>query len=203
MAIITLTGPTCAGKSTIEAQLQALGCGRAISHTTRAPRAGEVDGNQYHFVSPQRFDQLDAEGAFVEKVEFGTNRYGMSKAALDTAYRAGQHVVIVVDPHGAEQILQYAWRQDYKTLAVWVDCGPEEQARRWVSRLAGDMLIGKEAVGPYAERLALMLTDEVRWRRDAFGWFIGSHHSYRYGMKVDNENGKQPSQIAKDILAAV
>jgi len=166
MSIITLTGPTCAGKSTIEAQLQQRGFGRAISHTTRSPRAGEVSGQHYHFVSDDEFTRLDGQGKFVEKIQFGSARYSMSADAIKTAQAASDNVVIVADPHGVDQIRNFCRKDGLRFFAIWVDCGEQEQARRWIKRMMSDMVMGKEVVGAYSERLAIMLGEEVQWRQN-------------------------------------
>jgi guanylate kinase len=53
--LITLTGPSCAGKTTLEDRLIKAGFDRVISNTTRAPRRGEIDGVHYHFRTPEWF----------------------------------------------------------------------------------------------------------------------------------------------------
>jgi len=205
MAVLTITGPTAAGKSTIERELQRLGCGRAISHTTRMPRLGEKNGVDYHFIFDQDYDRLRAEGEFIETIEFGARRYGLSKAALSQAMAAGQHVAIVVDPHGADQIHDFCHDNGLKCFGVWVDCDPVEQARRYIMRMTADLIMGKEAVGAHAERLGLMLSEEVQWRSEAAKGRIGPapFGCWDYAMKVANSDAGHPSEIAKNILEAV
>ena len=197
MAIITLTGPTCAGKSTVEAALQKIGFGRAVSHTTRLPRAGEYNGGSYHFVSDEEFATLNAQGAFVETVAFGSNKYAMSAAALRAAQDESGNVAIVVEPHGASQIHAFCLLNGIKSQSVWIDCSVKDQAQRWLTRLAGDMLIGKDFIGPYADRLQLMLSDEAEWREHAY-----SVHGIHYDMMF-NSSENSPEQIAEKIAKFV
>lgn len=200
MAVITLTGPTAAGKSTIEAQLRSMGCGVAISHTTRLMRSGEIDGKSYHFVSDVEYDRLKNSGAFIETIELGSRKYAMSKAALNKAVAEGQHVVIVVEPNGAGQIREYCFNNDIRAFSVWVDCGEKLQARRWVTRFVNDMVIGNEVVGNYAERLHLMMTEESDWRTLARRGSIDQRWLYQF--KVDS-GLSTPQHLAEQILAAV
>lgn len=200
MAIVTITGPTCAGKSTLESQLQLRGFGRAISHTTRMPRVGEVNGVHYHFVTDFEYDRLKSEGAFIEVIEFGTRRYAMSSAALLAAQNAREHVAIVVEPHGAAQILDFCDAHGLRSLAVWIDCDPKVQAQRYVMRQASDMMIGKESVGAHAERLALMLTEEVKWREAAKMARLSSRPDRHYDMLLPDAHMLRPSALA-DVVA--
>ena len=167
MAVITLTGPTCAGKSTVEAQLQKLGFGRAISHTTRAPRALETNGVAYHFVTDEEYDRLKADGEFIETIEFGKFKYAMSVTALRAAQAVSKHVAIVVDPEGAWQIYDFCKDNGMPVECVWIDCDAKDQARRWLDRFAGDTTMNPAALEAYVERLGLMLSDEVGWREQA------------------------------------
>jgi guanylate kinase len=199
MSVITLTGPTCAGKSTIERELQRLGCGRAISHTTRAPRAGEKDGHHYFFIDDVEYDRLATAGAFVETVELGTRRYAMSKMALKQAQQISLNVAIVVEPHGAAQIRKYCLANDMPVFSVWVDCGAAEQARRFLARMTGDMVIGKETIRAYEERLQLMLTEEASWRARAAINVI-MHGEANYDKRIDSSERYAPKELAGLIL---
>ncbi len=78
----------------------------SVSHTTRAPRGQERDGREYHFVSAAVFDQLLAEGAFVEWAHVHGQRYGTSRQALADALRSGADLVLEIDYQGALQIKQ-------------------------------------------------------------------------------------------------
>lgn len=78
----------------------------SVSHTTRAPRSGERDGEDYHFVSPERFRALEAEGAFLEWAEYNGNLYGTSQAAVDVPLDRGLDVILEIEIQGARQVRQ-------------------------------------------------------------------------------------------------
>ena len=187
--IFILVGPTCSGKTSLEAALAKMGCGKAISHTTRAPRAGEVNGVDYHFVTEAGFARMWQMGDFIEMVSFGGNNYAMSAASLATAQKASDHVVIVAEPDGAGQISSYCGRADIECVRVWVDCGPNERARRFVARMLADSWGGKEVVGPYTARLGAMLGAEKDWY---------SALSYNRTILTDE---RTPEQCAEHLLA--
>ena len=73
----------------------------AVSATTRAPRPGEEDGRDYHFLSPEEFDRRVREGDFVEHAEYAGNRYGTLRSELE---RPGRGTVLEIDVQGARQV---------------------------------------------------------------------------------------------------
>ena len=77
------------------------GLALAVSATTRSPRPGEVDGSDYHFLSPDEFDQRVRQGDFVEHAEYAGNRYGTLRSELE---RPGLGTVLEIDVQGARQV---------------------------------------------------------------------------------------------------
>lgn len=75
-----------------------------MSHTTRAPRQGEQDGVQYHFVDRDAFDELVRQGAFAEWAEVHGNLYGTSFQALESELALGRDVLLDIDVQGALQL---------------------------------------------------------------------------------------------------
>ena len=75
-----------------------------MSATTRAPRAGEVDGTHYRFLSPDEFRRAVAEGRFLEWADYGGNLYGTLRDDVEAKVRAGYDVVLEIDLQGARAI---------------------------------------------------------------------------------------------------
>ncbi|RJE21110.1 guanylate kinase [Aspergillus sclerotialis] len=75
-----------------------------MSHTTRAPRVGEVEGKNYFFVSPSTFAELVSQGAFVEHTTFNGNQYGTSKKTVSDQIAKGLIVVFDIDIDGVKQM---------------------------------------------------------------------------------------------------
>jgi guanylate kinase len=108
--VVVLSGPSAVGKSTL------VHCLReripdlhfSVSATTRAPRPGEVDGVDYHFITPARFQQLIDEGALLEWAEIhsGLHRSGTLARPVKDATAAGHPVLIEVDLAGARAVKQ-------------------------------------------------------------------------------------------------
>ena len=101
--ILVITGPSGVGKGTlIKGLLERVpGLELAVSATTRAPRAGEVNGVDYHFLSQDDFDRRVAEGEFIEHAEYAGNRYGTLRSELTRPARA---IVLEIDVQGARQV---------------------------------------------------------------------------------------------------
>ena len=106
--LLILSSPSGAGKTTLTRMLldDSPTLLFSVSHTTRAPRAGEVEGRDYHFVDRPRFDELVEEGAFLEWAEVHGNRYGTAKAEIERAlHRPGcTGMIFDIDYQGARQI---------------------------------------------------------------------------------------------------
>ena len=104
--LVVIAGPSGVGKGTVHARVRSLlpDAVLSVSATTRAPRDGEVDGIHYHFVSPERFQQLIDDDALLEWAEYAGNRYGTPAEPVATAVAAGHVVVLDIELQGALQV---------------------------------------------------------------------------------------------------
>ncbi|MBN57305.1 guanylate kinase [Thalassolituus sp. UBA3500] len=104
--LFIFSAPSGAGKtSLVKALLDSTGyIGVSVSHTTRAPRPGEVDGKDYHFVSKEEFEHLIGESAFLEHAQVFDNYYGTSQRWVESELEAGRDVILEIDWQGAEQV---------------------------------------------------------------------------------------------------
>jgi guanylate kinase len=76
----------------------------SISATTRSKRAGEVEGEHYHFLARPEFEARAAAGEFLEWAEYGGNLYGTLRAEAERGLSTGRHVVLDIEVQGAEQL---------------------------------------------------------------------------------------------------
>jgi guanylate kinase len=76
----------------------------SVSHTTRAPRPGEVNGHHYHFVSAREFGRMLEAGEFLESAEIYGNRYGTSQKWIERELAEGHDVLLEIDWQGAQQV---------------------------------------------------------------------------------------------------
>lgn len=98
--------PSGAGKSSlVVAQIKATpGIEVCVSHTTRQPRPGEVDGEHYHFVSLKTFQTMINDGAFLEHARVFDNFYGTAKSSIQQRLQQGIDVILEIDWQGARQV---------------------------------------------------------------------------------------------------
>jgi guanylate kinase len=105
--LTVLAGPTAVGKGTVSADLRARypRVWLSVSATTRPPRPGEVDGVHYHFVSPEKFDAMIADGELLEwAVVHGRNRYGTPRGPVEERLAAGEPALLEIDLQGTHQV---------------------------------------------------------------------------------------------------
>lgn len=104
--LFIVAAPSGAGKSTLVNALLARepGIALSISHTTRSPRQGDVDGVQYHFIDRATFEAMVARGDFLEHADVFGNYYGTSRGAVEPTLKAGHDVLLEIDWQGAAQV---------------------------------------------------------------------------------------------------
>ncbi len=106
-SLYIVSAPSGAGKSSLVKALlaQDTGIGLSISHTTRAPRPGEEDGREYHFVSTETFLAMKAANGFLEHAHVHGNWYGTSKAWVASQMQQDRDVLLEIDWQGAKQVM--------------------------------------------------------------------------------------------------
>ncbi len=122
--LFVISGPAGAGKTEIVKKLleKHPDVKLSVSCTTRAPRPGEVDGVNYHFVSDERFDQLVKEDAFYEWAHVHQNRYGTLKRTVQEELSRGNDLILEIDVQGCLQ----AMAQDDTVTGIFV-CPPSRE----------------------------------------------------------------------------
>lgn len=105
-SLFIVSAPSGAGKTTLLGELfkTVSGLFFSVSHTTRPPRPGEMDGRDYHFVGRQDFQRMRDEGLFLEWAEVHGNFYGTSRAAVDEVLDRGGDIILDIDVQGARQV---------------------------------------------------------------------------------------------------
>uniref|UniRef100_A0A8D0F155 Guanylate kinase n=1 Tax=Strix occidentalis caurina TaxID=311401 RepID=A0A8D0F155_STROC len=116
---VVLSGPSGAGKSTLLKKLlkeYENVFGFSVSHTTRQPRPGEVNGKDYHFVTREDMQKEIDAGEFIEHAEFSGNMYGTSKGAVQAVQARNQICVLDIDIQGVKNIK----RTDLNPIYIFV-----------------------------------------------------------------------------------
>jgi guanylate kinase len=105
-SLFIVAAPSGAGKTTLVRKLLELDTAvqLSVSYTTRAPRSGEQDGREYHFVDARQFRAMRERGDFLEWAEVHGNFYGTSRVWLSGQVQAGRDVLLEIDWQGAQQV---------------------------------------------------------------------------------------------------
>ena len=161
--LLVVSGPSGSGKTTLCRRLAESGEAHySISCTTRAPRPGEVNGKDYHFLTLQDFQQRLDAGDFLENAVVHENLYGSLKSEVIAFLQAGTDVVMDIDVQGADQIRSC---QDPEIQRAFVDLfvmPPSEEELR--ARLSGRGTDSEEII---ALRMANALDEMKNWNRYA------------------------------------
>jgi len=104
--LFVISAPSGAGKTSLVTSLLAArpNLTVSVSHTTRKPRANEVEGRDYHFVTPAQFHELIRQNAFLEHAQVFDNFYGTGAAQVRDKLAAGKDVLLEIDWQGARQV---------------------------------------------------------------------------------------------------
>ncbi len=126
-SLFIVTAASGTGKTSLVKQLVATTNDLAVSvsHSTRMPRSGEIDGQHYHFVSRETFTQMIGNGEFLEHAEVFDNFYGTSEKSVDYMLANGLDVILEIDWQGALQV--HKIRSDAVMIFI---LPPDKQALR-------------------------------------------------------------------------
>lgn len=104
--LIVVSGPSGSGKGTVLSKLFSLreGMFYSVSATTRAPRPGEKNGQQYFFLTHEQFEQKIKDGGMLEHASYCGNYYGTPRSAVEERCAKGQDVVLEIEVQGAMQV---------------------------------------------------------------------------------------------------
>ncbi|WP_338066320.1 guanylate kinase [Paenibacillus montanisoli] len=119
--IFVFTGPDGSGRKTVADSVGAtLGITKVISYATRKPRSGEVNGQDYHFITPELYEQFDADGDFIESVTINGNLYGLRGKDIAYSLKKGGSIYLILNPEGA-QALKETYGDRVVRLFIYAD----------------------------------------------------------------------------------
>lgn len=179
--IFIISGPAGSGKSTIVKKLLATSRFEfSVSATTRAPRPGEEDGVQYHFITREKFDEMLENDMFLEHAEYVGNCYGTPKKPVEEWVNAGKNVILEIEVMGAIQV------KEKKPEAIMIFITPPD-AKTLEARLRGR---GTEDEVHLLGRLA-----KARREFECFD-------KYDYAVINEQENADKAAETVLNILDA-
>lgn len=138
--IVTITAPTCSGKSYLLNELVARGIfSRIISTTTRAPRQGEVHGVDYYFISEQDSCEMEREGLFFELIEFNGTRYGVTNEEMEQKIQADKAPIVILEPRGLQIYQQKCIEHGWDIYKIYVHTVESKRIERLQRRVISDI----------------------------------------------------------------
>lgn len=142
--LFIIAAPSGAGKSTLIKEILSKPTSNkamqlSVSHTTRAPRKGEQNGVEYHFIDHAKFEKMIKQDAFYEHAEVFGNYYGTSKAAISDKLQQGIDVFLDIDWQGARQVKE----QNPEVISIFI-LPPSVEALQL--RLSGRGLDSEEVI---------------------------------------------------------
>ena len=164
--LLIVTGPSGTGKSTLLRRLidEVAGLVFSVSHTTRAPREGELDGRDYHFVDEGTFADLVRGDAFLEHALVHGHWYGTSRAHLEEWLVRGTDVVLDIDVAGADQVR--AKRPEANAIFILPPSFDELRGRLRTRAQDSDEVIATRLANATAEVRAVQRYDYAIINRD-------------------------------------
>jgi guanylate kinase len=147
--VFVITGPSGVGKGTLISRLleRVPGLELSVSATTRGPREGEVDGRDYHFLTPSQFQARKDAKDFLEFATYSSHHYGTLREEVDERLNVGHSVVLEIEVQGAQQV-RAAMPESVQVFIV----PPEPQKKVLHERLRRR---GTDSHGAIAARLAV------------------------------------------------
>lgn len=140
--IFVFTGPDGSGRKTVADSVgTTLGLTKVLSYATRKPRPGEVNGQDYHFITPELYDELDASGDFIESVAINGNRYGLREHDIGRSFQNNGCIYLILNPEGAEA-LKRTYGDHVIRLFIYADRDTVEQRQRGEG-IDGDVLAAR------------------------------------------------------------
>lgn len=172
--LITLTGPTCSGKTTIQNLLVERGIQRIVSTTTRKPRQNEINGVDYHFISERASLDLERSGEFAELVTFNNTRYGVTHHEATHKLCNGALTSIILEPNGVDQYEELCRKHGALLFTVYVHTELDTRIARLSQRFKDDLRpltqcgqieASEKTVDTYVSRLTASLGEELKWNQ--------------------------------------
>lgn len=162
--LISYTGPSGAGKTTLANNLAQVVYAQnevkitpVISHTTRPPRPGEVDGVHYYFISKECFH--DGVEEWVEYVEFHGHFYGLSRTELERVWDKGAIPSVVLTPEGLTKVIEYCDKYKISFLPFYVNCDELTLISRYIERMS----LGDGFNEYHAKRVLSIREEATEW----------------------------------------
>lgn len=190
--LITITGPSTSGKSTLATLFKEDGFSEVVSTTTRPQRTGEIEGVSYYFTDENNFKNQLENNDLVEHEQVGKYFYGVSKKAISDVIEKGIPAVLVIEPNGANKVAQYCHEKGILLYKVFVNNDMNILIERLQKRFYEDK---NAKLDVYQERLwNIAVIEPKEWTEKAYN---GEHH---YDQIFDSFLANNQEDVKNSIL---
>lgn len=181
--MITLTGPSCSGKTTLQDSLVERYPNlfvRLKSDTTRPRRPGE-DDTEYDFITRDQFRDRMLQGDYLQTVDYSGVLYGTRKSEMKSKLESGKALIRIVEPTGVDQFKVACIELEANLVSVFVMEEMETVLYRWLKRLASDK---NPDIDFYHRRIITTLDEESNWVNER-------KYDFYYDLKTCSEAESQ------------
>ena len=175
--LIVYSGPSGVGKGFVKnlfVHKPELKLKFSVSATTRLPREGEVDGQHYHFVSNEEFDQLIKEDQFLEWAEFAGNKYGTLNKYVHKLLEEGHNVILEIEILGVRQVIEHM----PEAVTIWLAPPSMEELEKRLRQRGTD---SEEAI---TKRLA-RAKEEIEEAKDLFKFTVVNDDAHAAAKEIE------------------
>jgi guanylate kinase len=200
--MLVLSSPSGAGKTTMSKRLLATDpqIALSVSATTRKPRAGEIDGQDYSFVSQDRFDHMAATGQFLEWAHVFGNRYGTPRGPVEEALTEGRDILFDIDWQGTQQLRQSQAGGDLVSIFL-LPPSLEELEARLTSRAADSEDVITQRMSRAADEISHWAEYDYVLVNDDPGQCLHEIRSILTSERLRRERQRGLAGFVRDLLA--
>lgn len=200
--MLVLSSPSGAGKTTMSKRLLANDpqIGMSVSATTRPPRVGEIDGQDYHFVSQDQFDGLVATGQLLEWAHVFGHRYGTPRAPVEAALTEGRDILFDIDWQGTQQLRQSQAGGDLVSIFL-LPPSLEELEQRLKSRAADSDEVITQRMSRAADEISHWAEYDYILVNDDPGQCLHEIRSILTTERLRRERQRGLAGFVRDLLA--
>lgn len=138
--VMTITGPSASGKTELVKRLVSGGAfTKLVSVTTRDKRPGEVEGEDYYFISKEEFDSLLEADQLVQYVIFNGKGYATTRQELARVFELGKTPVIIVEPSGIPHFKNLEVPMGFVVYSIFITAPEELLKERFMNRIGGKL----------------------------------------------------------------
>jgi guanylate kinase len=196
--LVSITAPTCAGKNYLAEVLFENGFNRLVSTTDRAPRAGEIEGVHYFFITTEQSKLKEQYDLFAELITYNGVRYGVTKEEMERKTAVGlPPPVVILEPQGVREYAKYCQANGIDMFRIFIDTPEDVRLERLARRGAADVIAALKTVSVPRDEFNQELLGELALEA---GTKVMRVNNKRVMAIVEQERGWAASNIWHSIV---